>query len=177
MISIPETIFDQGEAEATPKQIAPAWIMGLCALVGFTAVVVIVLAFQYFSIGSRLERLEKQPVVIQVGKNSDLVPTEPVTPEQNVREFVRETIPMLFTLSKAVDKHIHPSGIDPGVRMGSQSIPTTVYIAAQTWHPAAREGFFQGIADLIPEGFSQAPGLNSKLMPLNPLPKSRGDGK
>lgn len=174
MISIPKTIFDQGEAEATPKKIAPAWILGLCALTGFSTLVVIILAVQYFGIGSRLERLEKQPVVIQVGKNSELMPTEPVTPEQNVREFVRETIPMLFTLSKVVDKHIHPSGIDPGVRIGSQYIPTTVYIAAQTWHPAAREGFFQGIADLIPEGFSQGTWVELKIDAIESITQVEG---
>lgn len=174
MISIPKTIFEQGEAEATPKKIAPAWILGLCALTGLTSLLVIILAVQYFSIGSRLETLEKQPVVIQVGKNSDLVPIEAVTPEQNVREFVRETVPMLFTLSKIVDKHIHPSGIDPGIRIGSQFIPTTVYIAAQTWHPAAREGFFQGIVELKPNGFDQGTWLELKIDDIETITQVEG---
>lgn len=163
MVAIQDNVFNQGEAEATPKKIAPKWIMGLCALTGFSTLVVSILAVQYVSIGTRLERLEKQPVVVQVGKNSDLVPTTEVTPEQNVREFVRETIPMLFTLSKLVDKQINPSGLDPGVKVGHQTIPTTVFIASQTWHPAARNGFYQGIVDLKPDGFEQGHWLELKI--------------
>ena len=174
MISISKTIFDQGEDEATPKRIAPAWIIGLCAVTGLSTLVIIMIAVQYFTIGSRLERLEKQPVVVQVGKNSDLVPIEAVTPEQNVREFVRETIPMLFTLTKFVDKHIHPSGVDPGKQVGNQYIPTTVYIASQTWHPAARQGFYQGIADLIPEGFSQGNWVELKIDAIESISQVEG---
>lgn len=174
MISTSKTIFDQGEAEATPKKIAPKWILGLCALTGFSTLLVILLAVQYFTIGSRLERLEKQPVVIQVGKNSDLVPIEAVTPEENVREFVRETVPMLFTLTKFVDRHIHPSGIDPGKQIGNQYIPTTVYIASQTWHPAARQGFYQGIAELIPEGFNQGTWLELKIDDIESITQVEG---
>lgn len=174
MVAIQKNIFNQGEAEATPKKIAPKWIIGLCVLTGLKTLVLLVLAVQYFNIGSRLGTLEKQPVVVQVGKNSDLVPTEVVTPEQNVREFVRETIPMLFTLSKLVDKQINPSGIDPGVRVGHQAIPTTVFIASQTWHPAARNGFYQGIVDLKPEGFEQGNWLELKIDDIESVTQVEG---
>lgn len=174
MVSIQERIFDQGEEAATPKQIAPNWILGLCALTGLTLMIVFALLVRDFKTSSRLERLEKQPVVLQVGKNSDLVPTQVVTPEENVREFVRETIPMLFTLSKLVDKQIHPSGIDPGQKVNNQYVPTTVFIASQTWHPAARPGFYQGIAELIPQGFEQGTWLELKIDDIESIARTDG---
>lgn len=174
MVAVHKNVFDQGEAEATPKKIAPKWIIGLCLLTGFSTLVVLILSVQYFNIGKRLETLEKQPIVLQVGKNSDLVPTEVVTPEQNVREFVRETIPMLFTLSKLVDKQINPSGLDPGVKVGHETIPTTVFIASQTWHPAARNGFYQGIVELKPEGFEQGNWLELKIDSIESVDQVEG---
>lgn len=166
MISVPETqttIFDQGEEEATPKKVAPLWIVGLCTLSGLSFLAVTIMLVIYLGIAERLGRLEQKPVVVQVGKNSELVPTEAITPEENVREFVKETIPNLFSLSKFVDKSIHPSGVDPGKRVNNELIPTTVFIFAQNWHPAARPGFFQGIAELKPEGFAQGVSLELKI--------------
>lgn len=148
-------VFDK--AVASPRQIRPktVWLGIILIILATVALSYGLINLRISSVEGRLDQLANRPIVVQFGKNAELVKVEPVSPSENVEEFVQEVLPPMFAWSKKVLPEVHPSGIDPGRDTKYGKLPTLIFYYTNALDTRYRNIFRKNIANYKPEKFEQ----------------------
>lgn len=148
-------IFDK--VVTSPSRINPntIWIGLISILLGSGALAFGLTFFRITAMESRLERLANRPVAVQVGKDAELVKSAPVSPAENVEEYVQEVFPPMFAWSKRVLPEVHPSGIDPGKETRYGKLPTLIFYYTNALETRYRNVFRENIGNYRPERYEQ----------------------
>ncbi|NJM67540.1 MAG: hypothetical protein HC851_18650 [Acaryochloris sp. RU_4_1] len=131
------------------------WMGLLLLMFGFGAISLVFLNLRLSAFEGKLEQVATRPIAVQVGKDAELVKSEPVSPEQNVEEFVKEVLPPMFAWSKRVLPEVDPSGIDPGRDTKHGKLPTLIFYYTNALEPRYRNIFREAIANYKPKRFEQ----------------------
>lgn len=163
-------VFDK--AVASPRQIRPkaVWLGIILVILATVALSYGLINLRISSVEGRLDQLANRPIVVQFGKNAELVKVEPVSPSENVEEFVQEVLPPMFAWSKKVLPEVHPTGIDPGRDTKYGKLPTLIFYYTNALEIRYRNVFRKNIANYKPEKFEQG---EATLLRIERLVKPR----
>ncbi|BDM83176.1 hypothetical protein [Acaryochloris marina] len=157
------TFFDRLERRSLNLQpILTLLNTGIC---GALLLVIVGQGFNINGLRRQVETLEARPVVVQAGQNQELVNVEAVDPRNNMRNFVEESLPLLFLLSKRVPEEIIPGGLDEGIDLHDIGrIPSIVHASSFILSSEYQPTFLAGIPNLMPEDYEHG---GSKVLRVN----------
>lgn len=148
----------------SPQINAKAIRLGLISILLGTGALAFGLSYVKMSaIESKLERLANRPIAVQVGKDAQIVKSKPLSPTENVEEYIKEVLPPMFAWSKRVLPEVHSSGIDPGRETRYGRLPTLIFYYTNALEMRYRNVFRRGIAQYKPEKFDQGEGLLMRI--------------